>query len=567
MGANAGRKDQRRGMDQDVTNSPVRPKSGQESVPSEFRLPSFVCIYWRAFAVKVHEWFFAESWFAVRRGVPVFVSLAFFGAFFWAHSVDPFRRKWFNLKAQITNHKSIEAVSVLPTWRLEKPRMKPKLGLSPDERDFGREKISNHRSQIANEMPVVIYLHGPEGSLMTSGRPLRQFAELGMATLCMEYDKTNAEAFDQEFSALLAHMTRQKWANTNAVAWVGVDLGAERMVEFARRHPELRPEILIRLSAQEVTEWKADFSQRNHKNGWKENLKLKTSVPFSDDGAVIYRLIAEYCKSALTPEEPFAGVPERKTVPFLVWMIPAFAWATFCLHRWRRKLHLARECEPYQPLKTWEKALRVVAVVMGAWAATEIGVHLLTPRFAAGDRTMEIARRRLVAPRSITDFDWLSENSAWQGKPLKWLLDSVELSHYNRNELINWKVEDTIYRDYVMSPDIGRVKDDEPNWRRPLWESFYPRVRHENTPETVAAIVIRFLRERVTITKNFKPKGGITTAWERGITDEAGFERIYVAALRSVGVGSRLNTAGKVEFWTGDHWATAPRPIAASFLF
>jgi hypothetical protein len=167
----------------------------------------------------------------------------------------------------------------------------------------------------------------------------------------------------------------------------------------------------------------------------------------------------------------------------------------------------------------------------------------------------------------MADFEILSANPIWQGKPLKSLLEHVELANYNRNELINWKVDDQIYNEFVLSPIIDAASTGELNWRRPLWENFYPRIRKENSPETAAEIVVRFLRERVTITAHLNsPQPGIESIWKHQITDEKGFDIIYVAALRSVGVGARLNVSGQAEFWTGQKWQNAPRPLASSFL-
>lgn len=54
-----------------------------------------------------------------------------------------------------------------------------------------------------------------------------------------------------------------------------------------------------------------------------------------------------------------------------------------------------------------------------------------------------------------------------------------------------------LYREYVLSPMIESSADF--NWRRPLQQEFYPRIRHESSLADVVQIVIRHLRERVTI--------------------------------------------------------------------
>ena len=47
--------------------------------------------------------------------------------------------------------------------------------------------------------------------------------------------------------------------------------------------------------------------------------------------------------------------------------------------------------------------------------------------------------------------------------------------------------------------------------------------------------------------------------WLRQITDETGFEIIYVAALRSVGVLARL------ELFADGKWQPAPQPVVMTW--
>ncbi len=497
-----------------------------------------------------------------------FVFLAFFGALIWAKSDDPFRRVEFALK--VPSHGRVKGIVVL-----QKP---------------------------VRSCPVVVYLHGSGESILTSGNELRQFAELGLAAVCLEYDQANQADFAGQLLALSGYLRKQPWAMTNAIAWVGSSLGAQRMLSFALAHPEFQPQLMVRLSGGWLPELDSQPSSILNPpsspllrcpvllvHGEKDysfpaqdvkrlagllrargTLVTEKLLPdrghgFQPDRALVTRLVAEYCQSALTPEQPFKGVAERRTVPFWVCMLPALGWAGFCFYQWR-KARRPKEPITWTPLNKWEKGLRWLAVVLATLAAVETAVHLLTPQFATSERTLDIAKRYLIAPKWTEDFNYLSTNAVWLGKPLKVLLEHVELAHYNRNELINWKVDETIYRKFVLSPNIDASSETELNWRRPLWESFYPRIRKEDTPEAAAQIVIRFLRERVTMDPKHEHPPGIETAWRREITDEKGFEIIYVAALRSVGVGARLNPAGKAEFWTGKAWANAPRPIASSFL-
>jgi transglutaminase-like putative cysteine protease len=180
-------------------------------------------------------------------------------------------------------------------------------------------------------------------------------------------------------------------------------------------------------------------------------------------------------------------------------------------------------------------------------------LRLVIPQLAIGERTLSIARNWLVPAREKADFEFLAAKSIWSAKPLKTLLQHAHLANYNR-ELVNWKVDDSIYQQFVLSPEIDPTFDGEINWRRPLWEHFYPRIRKEGSVETAAENVLRELRNRA----KFAETGGypetIAEMWESGKASPRGFEVLSVAALRSVGIPARLSFTGKAEFWNGAEW-------------
>jgi hypothetical protein len=77
---------------------------------------------------------------------------------------------------------------------------------------------------------------------------------------------------------------------------------------------------------------------------------------------------------------------------------------------------------------------------------------------------------------------------------------------------------------------------------------------------------VRHLHERVTINNLSNPPREVPEIWLKQITDETGFQIIYVAALRSVGVPARLNVQGLAQFYNGAEWQTAPSPAVKSLL-
>jgi hypothetical protein len=231
---------------------------------------------------------------------------------------------------------------------------------------------------------------------------------------------------------------------------------------------------------------------------------------------------------------------------------------------WAAKRRKNRNEEKFR-LTKFEIGLRVAAGVLLTLAVADTALHLIPPRMEVSERTLAIARKFLLAPKWHQDFETLAALPIWQGQRLQTLLTHVELANYTVKELVNWKVEDAIYREFVLSPVIAGGGH-ELNWRRELWENFYPRVRHENTTTGAAVIVVRFLRQRVTIAPGHSKQPGIESMWDGHIVNLEDFEMLYAAALRSVGVPARLDEKNEAEYWTGSRWEAAPRPLATSWI-
>jgi hypothetical protein len=207
--------------------------------------------------------------------------------------------------------------------------------------------------------------------------------------------------------------------------------------------------------------------------------------------------------------------------------------------------------------RTWEIRLRWLAGILAVLAVAQTAVYLGTPFLPVSDRTLAVAQKCLIQRNEIEDFEFLSTNAIWRGQKLKVLLEHVRLANYNR-QLINWKLDEKMYQDFVLSPVISGDANEQFNWRRPLWEEFYLRIRHESSLEDVAKIILKHLRETVTITAFPNLPREVPEIWRQQTTDEIGFEIVYVAALRSVGVPARLNSKSCAEFWDGKQWQAAP---------
>jgi len=209
-------------------------------------------------------------------------------------------------------------------------------------------------------------------------------------------------------------------------------------------------------------------------------------------------------------------------------------------------------------------ALRWLAGLLAAWALAETALHLAPPHFAVSPTALSLARRVSVQPKEQADFEYLAAQPIWSGVKLRTLLDHAQLAGYNR-QLVNWQVDDPLYRDEILSPVITGRSGERLDWRRPLWEEFYPRIRHETALADAARIIVRHLRERVTIAALPGLPHEVPDIWRRQITDPTGFAIIYVAALRSAGVPARLNLPARAEFWDGAQWQVAPLPALVSW--
>ncbi len=270
--------------------------------------------------------------------------------------------------------------------------------------------------------------------------------------------------------------------------------------------------------------------------------------------------MGEYCLTHLAGKDAWQNYRsiaqwQAKAPSLWLWWLPAVMWAGGWWI-WTIKTRVKTQSVK-TPLSRGEIVLRWLAALLAIGALSVTALHLVTPLFTVNDTTSAIARRFLVQPKERASFDYLVAQPIWRGQKLKTLLEHVRLAGYNR-ELVNWQVDDKMYRDYVLSPVITGNPDEQLNWRRSLWEEFYPRIRRENSTEDAARIVVRHLRERVTIAAASSLPQDVPVIWLKQITDEAGFQIIYVAALRSVGVPSRLDSQHQAEFWNGDQWQTAP---------
>jgi hypothetical protein len=213
---------------------------------------------------------------------------------------------------------------------------------------------------------------------------------------------------------------------------------------------------------------------------------------------------------------------------------------------------------------TWSSLiLESLAVVTASAALGLTAIHLGLPRLSINDATISLAEMFLIHPQWKRDFEYLISKPAYQGKRLGAILTHVELANLQRKQFYQ-NLDESTFQQFVLSPDVDDLPLNEIDWRRTLWENFYPRIRRENDPVIAAQIIVRFLRERVGIDPSYRYRVGVETFWTQQMADGVGFERIYVAALRSAGIAARLNELKRAELWTGKEWQAAPKPLVLS---
>jgi len=232
--------------------------------------------------------------------------------------------------------------------------------------------------------------------------------------------------------------------------------------------------------------------------------------------------------------------------------------------QWWKQIRSGTVPRESRQLSWLETGLRLTAFFVASWAILLTAVHLITPRWPATDFTLDLAAEFLVRPERNSDFEFILQNAPCRGKRLGAVLQHVELANVQRNQFYP-DLDPSTFQQFILSPVVDNLPLQELGWRRTLWENFYPRVRRESDRASAAQIVVRFLRERVGITPDYPYRVGVETIWTQGMTDEAGFDRIYVAALRSVGIAARLNGNHQAELLANGKWQPAPRPLITTF--
>jgi hypothetical protein len=205
-------------------------------------------------------------------------------------------------------------------------------------------------------------------------------------------------------------------------------------------------------------------------------------------------------------------------------------------------------------------SLRAGAGVLASSALVLSLIYLVVPRLPVSGWTLDVANEFLAHGDKAADFQFILQGAPYHGTRLGALLEHVKLANLQRHQFYP-SLDTSTFQQFVLSPVVDTMPVAELDWRRRLWEYFCPLVRQENDPSRAAVVIVRALRERLGISPNYPYRVGVETIWTQGMTDEPGFERVYVAALRSVGIGARLDEHKRAELLAAGGWQAAPRPV------
>jgi len=122
---------------------------------------------------------------------------------------------------------------------------------------------------------------------------------------------------------------------------------------------------------------------------------------------------------------------------------------------------------------------------------------------------------------------------------------------------LSWAKHNTT--EYVLSSfeDINGYRPS--SWRRVLWREVYPRAHKSSGAINAADEIIAYVATRICVRPDVNQSGNysILEIWERRHTDRLGLQLVSAAALRSVGIPTRLLPDGTLIFFARGQWRPA----------
>jgi predicted esterase len=491
-----------------------------------------------------------------RRYFPFFaVSSLFlivlFTGLIWAKARSPFHREWMTLKA-------------------------------PNNERFASFVV---RPKGSGPFPVVIFLHGANRSAYEDGDALQQFATLGMAAVGVEYDQTSQMNFNFQFARLLDELVKKSWVQSNAIAWVGHSLGAQRELSFLITYPKSQPAVLVRLAGGVVDEMDNESEYSNFKSnlqlnshvwiahGAKDTIfpletanrvgnflrragaKVRLSIFeskghwFNQDQPLLVQQAASFCANVFGRTEI---VPVNMRPSLWYYWLPAALWCGILMHGSR----LEKACVATMGTNS---NCRLKFVTVGVFGISLLisGLHLILPLCTVNTTSLRLARFWCVQPELRQDFDWLARQPEASNTRICELLNNLQLASLQRGQFTA-DLSGQQWREFVLSPWIEPATHDV-GWRRDLWESFYPLVRRETDVEHAAIQIARHLKLSIYLSNVGRGDETIIQCWRLGTVNASQRELLHTAVLRAVGIPARIGIDGRAQVFYSGCWKNAPQ--------
>ncbi|MCX6952704.1 MAG: hypothetical protein NTV51_11150 [Verrucomicrobia bacterium] len=267
------------------------------------------------------------------------------------------------------------------------------------------------------------------------------------------------------------------------------------------------------------------------------------------DHIALYRRIGELgARSLDLPGRPAAGNPspsmDRAQWSHLGWGFLALLGAT-CLLRAAR-LGLVRSTA-----SVWG-AVAVLTLVASAGVGV---VCTVVSDTAVGEWSSGAAGMFLIDADERADWNWLLSEGRMPPPRVSLLVEQTKLARRALKALYG-HLEPELYRRYLLSASLGGDLETDWRWRRLLWDSLVQHMRAAESPEVGAQIVRRVISERMSLSDGTHPS--VYAMWTEGAVARDELPRLHLAALRAVGIASRVNPAGQMEIWARDGWVVTP---------
>jgi len=424
-----------------------------------------------------------------------------------------------------------------------------------------------------------------------------KMAEMGLAVVNLNFNRQEARGETKSrLTSLCNWLSKQPWADADRVFWYGETEAAELLLKLYLQNLEHPPKLLVLSSCGGVGELEADqnveYLLKNNKTRRSVALihdEADERFPLSDakrfvarlrtigvhasmivlpkqnhvggDRLVVRRLVSELCIESIIGTQGwnsynYFASAHKDSIPSYAFYLPAI----LCIFvrvssSWQRIRTLASTT-----LRSFNQRASFYASLILLFLSTlQCVFYAVIPSLSINARSLAMTRRYFVKDNEKRDFDHLSADLGWQGKRIETLLEQVKLANYTRS-IVAWELPEDVYWQFVLSPRISQHAQENWQWRRLLWEQFYPFIRKEKSTTDAALIVVSQLRGMVSIKQVSFPLA-ISQSLRKEVTNESGFESLYVATLRSVAIPARLGEHGHAEFWTGSSWQAAPRPL------